>query len=145
MKTGTFAVIILMALGLTSCEKKEIYTVRDETAEQVNWFCGEFDVERWMECSDADSLNKYYKADIRIQHLDCDAVHYGQVNCYLYVGPDIQTPLPYNRHYENRVGQKWTRTIDYEYYEGGITIYVTDNDFAGDVPGPMTFRITLAW
>ena len=39
----------------------------------------------------------------------------------------------------------WTRTIDYEYYNGGMTIYVTDSDFAGDVPGPIAFRVMMSW
>lgn len=144
MKARTFAAIVFVALGLTSCERY-VYTVRDETSEEVRWYSGEFNVERWIEGCDADGLNRYYMANVSIPRLDYNAVRYGQVSCYLYVGPGTQAPLPYVRHYENYKDQRWTRTIDYEYYEGGITIYVTDNDFAGDVPEPITFRIILSW
>ena len=144
MKTITFAAIAVMALGLCSCERY-VYTVRDETTEEVRWYSGEFTLEHWIECCDADGLNRYYKADVSIPRLNSKTIRNGQINCYLYVGQDIQAPLPYVRHFENYQGQRWTCTVDFEYYSGGITIYVTDNDFAGDVPEPMSFRIALSW
>lgn len=144
MKGRIFAAIAVMALGLTSCERY-VYTIRDETSEEIRWYSAEFNVERWVECCDADGLNRYYVADISIPRITSNVIRYGQVNCYLFVGAETQTPLPCVRHYENLKAQLWTRTIDYEYYNGGLSIYVTDNDFAGDVPEPMSFRITMAW
>lgn len=144
MKKIAFAAMAIMAFGLMSCEN-DASTIRDELSEEVRWYSGEFNVDCWTRLSDTDGLNGYYKADVRIPNLNYSVLRGGQVNCYLFVGKDAQAPLPYVRHYENGSGQRWTRTIDYEYYDGGVTVYVTDSDFAGDVPEAMSFRIMLAW
>lgn len=144
MKTVTFTAIMIMTLGLVSCERY-VTTVRNETTDDVRWYSAEFCVDYWTACCDADGLNGYYKADVRIYDLNYKILRSGQVSCYMYVNADTQTPLPCVRHYENYRGQMWTRTIDYEYYNGGMTIYVTDSDFAGDVPGPISFRVMMSW
>lgn len=144
MKTVTFTAIAIMTLGLVSCEGY-VSTVRNETTDCVRWYSCEFCVNCWTECCDAEGLNRYYKADVSVYHLSGEVTRAGQVSCYMYVDNDVQAPLPSVRHYENNEGQMWTRTIDYDYYCGGMTIYVTDSDFAGGVPGPMAFRVMLSW
>lgn len=144
MKAGKLAAIAVMALGVTSCDRY-VNTLRNETSEEVRWYSADFHVDRWTKVYDADGLNGYYKADVKVSYLDYAVLRGGQVNCYLYTSTETQTPLPNVRHYENSAGQRWTRTIDYEYYSGGLTIYVTDNDFACDVPGGMYFRVVYSW
>lgn len=144
MKARILLVIILLTLGLTSCEN-DARTLRSVTNEDVNWYSGEFTVDRWEKCCDRDGLNVYYRAEVRIDRINYMVFRGGQVNCYLYIDQYTQAPLPNVRHYENKEGQMWTRTIDYDYYEGGMTIYVTDSDFAGDYPDPMSFRLILTW
>lgn len=144
MKTRIIAAIILGAVGLMSCED-DARTLRVETTEDVCWYSGEFSIGHWTKVSDRNGLNSYYKADVRLNNMNYDVISGGLVNCYLFVDADVQAPLPCVRHYENAEGQMWTRTIDYEYYYGGLTVYVTDSDFAGENPGPMSFRIMLSW
>lgn len=144
MKTWTFTAVILMTLGLGSCTF-EANTLRNDVAEEVRWYSGEFQISRWEKVCDEDGLNGYYRANVMIPQLQYSILRGGQVNCYMFLDGNAQAPLPCVRHYENLYGQTWTRTIDYEYYDGGITVFVTDSDFAGDVPDILSFRIMLAW
>lgn len=145
MKTRIITAIVLATIGLASCSESDTFALRDQCTEDACWYSGEFDVNRWTKVSDRDGLNSYYMADIRVPRLDYEIMRGGLVNCYLFVNSNTQTPLPCVRHYENADGQLWTRTIDFEYYNGGVTVFVTDSDFSGDVPDSMTFRIMLSW
>lgn len=145
MKTKIIAAAIaFMAFGLMSCED-DTRTLRSDVADEVRMYSGEFPVEHWTKCSDRGGLNPYYKADIRCSKITYTVLRGGQVNCYLYTGNTSQVQLPCVRHYENAQGDQWTRTIDCEYWDGGVTVYVTDSDFAGGTPEPMSFRIMLSW
>lgn len=145
MKTGIIAAAMaIMALGLTSCEDGT-RTLRSEVVEDVRMFSSEFNVCHWTKVTDRDGLNTYYKHDISCPEIKHQVLRGGQINCYLYTGEDSQVPLPCVRHYENENGNRWTRTIDCEYWVGGVTVYVTDSDFAGGVPDNMSFRIMLSW
>lgn len=144
MKKGIFTAVILMTMGLVSCTI-ETTTLRNDVAEEIRWYSGEFNVSRWEKVCDADGLNSYFRADVIVPQLNYSVLRGGQVNCYMLLDKNSQAPLPCVRHYENLYGQTWTRTIDYEYYDGGITVFVTDSDFAGEVPDILSFRIMLAW
>lgn len=71
------------------------------------------------------------------------------VNAYIYVGNDIQTALPYVRHYRNDAGDVlWTETIYCEYSPGTVTFFVNISDFQYDPdnlaePGNKEFRVVL--
>ena len=66
----------------------------------------------------------------------------------------VQTQLPCTRYMSDGKHQ-WTRTIDFDFYKRGITIYVTDfvtqneastkpsDDFVPDEPGEIKFRIAV--
>ncbi|MCQ2083410.1 MAG: hypothetical protein MJY58_02800 [Bacteroidaceae bacterium] len=146
MKTKiiTTVAIAFMTFGLMSCDN-DTRTLRSEIAEEVNMYSGEFYIDHWTKVSDSHGLNTYYKADVRIPKITCNVLNWGQINCYLYTGRDSQMTLPCVRHYENEQGDRWTSTIDCEYWDGGLTVYVTDSDFAGGIPDRMSFRIMLSW
>lgn len=141
MKNGIlFAVMVLLCMtGLSSCD---LVSLRDETTNEVKWKSLEICATEWTKCSDAKGLNTYYKYSTRISELNYDVLKGGIVQCFLYDG-DTQVALPDSRHYEDEKGNRWTRTIDFEVYSGGISIYVTDNDFSGEAPGTLRFRLTL--
>ena len=144
MKTEVIAAVMaFMAFGLVSCDDSR--TLRSDVAEEVRMYSGEFSVDHWTKVSERDGTNQYYKHDIKCHEIDYDVLRGGQINCYLYTGTDSQVPLPCVRHYENGNGDRWTRTIDCEYWHGGLTIFVTDSDFAGSVPEPMSFRVMVSW
>lgn len=129
-------------LSLVSCDD-DSRTLRHETTEDVIWSSVELSAYNWEKCADRNGLNSYYKCSVRTPDITYQVMKGGVVNCYLYDG-SAQAQLPSVRHYENGLGQFWTRTIDYEYYSGGVTFYVTDSDFAGDAPGLLKFRLMIA-
>jgi len=146
MKTRIIlAALLLTSLGMVSCAD-DADTLRSDISSETRWYSGEFTVAatEWIKVADRNGLNSYYKADKHISELTYDVLRGGQVNCYLYVADNTQAPLPNVRHYENNNGQMWTRTVDYEFYYGGVTVYVTDSDFAGNTPESMTFRISIS-
>ena len=103
----------------------------------------DFEIKKFV---DRDGMNCYFKCNKKVSDLTYAVLDGGMVNCYLYVdNSDTQAQLPTVRHFENREGHLWTRTIDYEYYSGGVTFYVTDSDFAGEQPGTMDFRLMFAY
>jgi len=144
MKKFMKAAILSLAcmFTLASCDE-DGRTLRHETTDDVIWSSVELTASNWEKCVDRNGENTYYKCSVRTNALTYDVIRGGLVNCYLYDG-DAQAQLPCVRHFQN--GQSyWTRTIDYEYYSGGLTFYVTDSDFAGDRPGVLTFRLMVAY
>ena len=136
-----------MAGGFTACDE-DFDCLRNETRDEVDWFTTKVTIEPrdWNY-----SPNGYYYTDVKVRELDRDVFRGGIVCCYLYDGKDVQIQLPYTRHY-NEGGQEWTRTIDYDFYKHGVTIYVTDyspnqgsngDKFEPECPDEMTFRIAL--
>lgn len=145
MKTGIIATAIaFLAFGLVSCED-DSHTLRSEVAEDIRMYSTEFNINHWTKVTDRDGLNTCYAADVRIPRINLTVLRGGQLNCYIYTGCDSQSPLPCVRHNENAQGDMWTRTVECEYWDGGLTVYVTDSDFAGGVPDPMSFRVMLSW
>ncbi len=67
-----------------------------------------------------------------------------------YDDGNTQYPLPYVRTFEEPIGggqvRRYTRTIDYEFRRGGISFYVTNDDFQYPVkPGETKFRVVIIW
>jgi len=67
----------------------------------------------------------------------------GNVQTY-YMMNGAQQALPYVRHYETNA-TRWTRTVDFEYAVGSMTIFVTNSDFLIDPPVGMDFRVVMTW
>lgn len=145
MKTIFKTAVLSLAcvLPLVSCED-DTRTLRNETTDDVIWSSVELTAANWEKCADRQGLNTYYRCSVRTSAINYQVLNGGMVNCYLYDG-NAQAQLPSVRHYENAQNQFWTRTIDYEYYNGGVTFYVTDSDFAGEKPGVLTFRLMVAF
>lgn len=139
----TICLFAAMAFFAVSCDD-DTRNLRNETTEDVIWRSIEIKADSWIKCADREGLNPYYKTSVNVPQINNNVLKGGIVTCYLYDG-DAQAPLPSVRHYENASNQLWTRTIDYEYYSGGVTFYVTDSDFAGQYPGTLYFRLMLAW
>ena len=142
-KYMTICLLMAMTFAAASCDS-DTRSLRNETTEDVIWRSLEIKADNWVRCSDRDGLNSYYTTSISVPQITNQVLRGGVVNCYLYDG-DAQAQLPSVRHYENAAHQFWTRTIDYEYYSGGVTFYVTDSDFAGTSPGVLFFRLMMAW
>ena len=70
----------------------------------------------------------------------------GAVIVYYLDSNNVQQPLPYVRHYQNSDGTVWTQTIDFDYSNGDMNIYVTNSNFAPISPTvDMNFRVVLMW
>ena len=68
----------------------------------------------------------------------------GVVLCYLYDN-ERQIMLPSVRHYSDG-DFLWTQTIDYEYYVGGIEIFLTNSDFYyPETPTDMLFVLQILY
>lgn len=98
----------------------------------------------WQEYTDNDGFNLYYSASFNMPEITKNVYDFGNVNTYITFD-QAQQILPYVRHYENEVGNMWTRTVDYEYEPGKLRIFVTNSDFYRLQPETMTFRVVLMW
>ena len=98
----------------------------------------------WQSIADANGLNRYYKYSFKISGITQAMVNNGAAFAYMD-NSDYQVALPSVRHYENLSGEKWTRTIDFDYSATDVTFYVTNSDFAIDPPGEMYFKVVFIW
>jgi len=98
----------------------------------------------WQAYRDSEGLNLYYAVDVPVPEITRDIFLDGLIQCYLY-NDGRQIVLPSVRHYQNKFGDYWTQTIDYEYYVNGISFYVTNSDFAIDPPGNMLFVLQILY
>jgi hypothetical protein len=98
----------------------------------------------WIESTDGNGLNRYYSCHFSMPEITYTIFKTGSVTAYYYNG-DAQQLLPYVRHYQNTLGEYWTQTVDFDYTQGGIDIYVTTSDFAAIKPDAMDFRVVLMW
>jgi len=98
----------------------------------------------WVENVDNQGLNRYYSCHFNMPEITSTVFNSGSVIAYIIVNNSTsQQNLPYVRHFENANGALWTQTIDFDYAEGGINIYVTNSDFAVDPPSAMDFRVVV--
>ncbi|NDP21747.1 MAG: hypothetical protein GZ091_11805 [Paludibacter sp.] len=98
----------------------------------------------WVESFDDDGINRYYSSYFSMPEITSTVFNDGSVNAYVLID-NTQQPLPYVRHYEDINSNLWTRTVDYNFTQGGMNIFVTNSDFISDPPGTMSFRIVLMW
>ncbi|HET9571730.1 MAG TPA: hypothetical protein VFP20_10025 [Bacteroidales bacterium] len=129
-----FAVVTL----LTSCSVDS----RDTTT-VVNL---NVSVQDWQINSDAANSNPlYYSYTFSMPEINSFVYGQGLVQAYI-VFDGAQQPLPYVQHYQGTDGTNtwiWTRTIDFRYSPGELTVYVTNSDFFTDPPEAMNFRVVL--
>lgn len=143
--------VLLAAAGFVSCDE-DLDHMRNGVSDDVDWTTKKVTVQErdWVYQSNRDNSGGYYYADIKVRDLNSDVFRGGLVCCYLYDGNDVQIPLPCTRTISDSA-HEWQRTIDFEFYRKGITIYVTDyipqtgasNNFEPNEPGEMKFRIAL--
>lgn len=98
----------------------------------------------WVAHTDDAGLNRYYSSSVSVRDLKSLVYEKGAVIAYMLMD-GYQLTLPYIRHYENSKGERWTRTVDFDFSDGVINFYVTNSDFAVDPPGAMDFRVVLMW
>ncbi len=98
----------------------------------------------WIESTDNDGRNRYYSCSFFMPEITPAVYEYGSVQAYVTFD-NTQQVMPYVRHYEDINGNRWTRTVDYDYSEGNLIVYVTNSDFIRDLPETMTFRVVLMW
>lgn len=103
---------------------------------------------QWTPHMDVDGYNLFYSRTISMPEITPNIYTYGSVLTYYVMYNDLnvqvaQQVLPYVRHYENSNGARWTRTVDFEYSIGSLTIIVTNSDFLNEVPPQMDFRVVI--
>ncbi|MDI9544419.1 MAG: hypothetical protein ACOX59_07425 [Bacteroidales bacterium] len=99
----------------------------------------------WQEYVDNDGKNRYYSCSYNVPEIDHNVYNYGAVLCYVDLD-GAQQILPYVRHYEDLEGAQWTRTVDFEYSQGKVNLFVTNSDFVVDRPSEtMYFRLVLIY
>ncbi len=132
---------ILISLFLYSCDT----TVFERETTEWTFINLEAKPADWQEYVDNDGKNRYYSCSFNVPEIDYDVYDYGAVLCYVDLN-GAQQIMPYVRHYEDLNGAKWTRTIDYEYSQGKVNIFVTNDDFVEDPPSEtMYFRLVLIY
>lgn len=100
----------------------------------------------WTQVLDKDGLNRYYTCHFQMSEINSFIFTDGSVSVSYFKNNTVQVPLPYVSHFENLAGNLWTQTVDFDYSQGGMNIYVTNSDFAVDPPTiDMKFRVVLMW
>lgn len=132
--------ILIVALTTVSCVKMDD-DINELNIKTILLKVKEAD---WEEIRDNEGLNRFYSASFTIPEINRQVLSFGNLNAYVLFDGSQQV-LPYVRHYENVEGAMWTRTVDYEYLEGKLNIYVTNSDFIQDFPEEMSFRIVIIW
>jgi len=139
MKLKKTIFLLLAVVALSSCssydDETQIKTVY-LTVRQSDW------TENINTSTDAPVTKRYYSASFTMPEITSNVTENGLVQVYTYDG-SVQEVLPYVRHYGDSSDALWTRTVDYDFSNGNLTIYVTDSDFAADLPGSMDFRVVI--
>lgn len=130
--------LLSTTLLLVSCEFNNV----DET--NIKVINLEVSSDEWIQNTDEDGLNRYYSASFTMPEITSTVYEWGNVNAYITFD-NAQQVLPYVRHFENSEGIMWTRTVDYEYQQGRLNIFVTNSDFFEIQPETMSFRVVLIW
>lgn len=98
----------------------------------------------WVENVDVKGKNRYYSSHFNMPEITPFIFSSGTVNTFIKID-NKQQALPYVRHFENDLLVMWTRTVDYEFMEGGLNVFVTNSDFYKQTPETMRFRVVLMW
>ena len=133
--------LFMIALFVVSCEGPE-----GPQGYGTNWKIIDLTIKSsdWTENIDKDGLNRYYSCNFNIPEIDATVYNDGTVNSYIITGASQQV-LPSVLHLENLAGERWTQTIDYDFSEGSLNVYLTNSDFADYPPGDMKIRVVLMW
>lgn len=126
-----------LATMLASCS---LNSVQDNSIQVINLTARAVD---WTSHVDDNDLNLYYSCTFPMPEITANFYDHGSVQTF-YMMTGAQQALPYVRHYETNLS-KWTRTVDFEYAVGSMTIFVTNSDFAVDPPDGMDFRVVMMW
>jgi len=131
-----------LAAMLTSCGDTLVteYVTEDYHIQKINLTTGPND---WVASVDENGRNLYYSCTFDMPEFTSTFYEAGVVHAY-YMMNGAQQALPYVRHYETNLAQ-WTRTVDFEYGIGKMTVFVTNSDFAVDPPVGMDFRVVMMW
>jgi len=134
--------LLIFALGILFLSSCESYP---EVLENKQVFYFDVKAKDWVKNSDRDGLNTYYSCHFKVKGLNtCADLDHCAALGFICLGSNDQA-LPYTRHYENKSGDAWTQTVDFDYSLSEVNFYVTDSDFAGDRPEKMSFRIMYIW
>lgn len=129
--------LLLITLAIVSCHD----STKEIQYQSINLSVNSAD---WIENVDAAGLNRYYTCHFSMPEITSLVFNSGSVVAYIVLSNSTaQQNLPYVRHYQNASGALWTQTIDFDYSEGGLNIYVTNSDFAVDPPAAMDFRVVI--
>jgi hypothetical protein len=99
-----------------------------------------FEISHWTKGVDADN-NIFYFCNLDVPEITSELYSYGTIIAY-NVMSDVQVALPYVRHFKSGDAM-WTRTVDYDFSPGKMTVYVTNSDFFDEVPSAMSLRVVL--
>lgn len=141
MKLFHYVFLALAIMVLSSCEIHNSYP-EDITNKQVFRF--EVKASDWASITDQNGLNRYYRCRFNLTGVTSYMINNGAVMGYIEFD-NAQQALPYTRHYENLAGDRWTRTVDFDYSRNDVHFYVTNNDFINDPPETMFFRLVFMW
>lgn len=131
-----------LATLLTSCGDTIVqeYTTENYNIKVINLTARQSD---WIPYVDVNGLNRYYSCSFDMPEFTPAFYENGTVQTY-YMMNGAQQALPYVRHFETDLN-RWTRTVDFEYAAGSMTLFVTNSDFAIDPPVGMDFRVVMMW
>ncbi len=140
MKKSVFLMLLTaLVLGFSSCGDSDVYNYyENQDVIQRTLSVGS---REWVKMQ-SENMPVYYAATFQISELNYRVFNTGIVSCEIVLG-DSRQPLPYSTHYMNGQGEMWTRTIDFQYKVGEVTIFVTNNDFFDELPESMNFRLSI--
>jgi len=100
----------------------------------------------WIYNSDSAHFDPlYYSYSFSMPEITSSVYSRGLVQVYM-VFDGAQQALPYVQHNQDTNGVdiwNWTRTIDFQYSVGELTVFVTNSDFFDERPEAMDFRVVL--
>jgi len=86
----------------------------------------------------------YYSVSFNVPEITENIFLDGVILCYLFYD-GRQIILPSVRHYQDG-SFLWTQTIDFEYWKGGLEIFVTNSDFYyPERPASMLFVLQILY
>ena len=123
-----FAVVTLLASCSTDTTTVVNLTVREQD---------------WTVNSEPDiNIPLYYSCTFSMPEINSILYEQGLVQAYI-VFNGVQQVLPFVQHKKDADGIMWTRTIDFRYAAGELTVFATNSDFIVDPPEAMDFRVVL--
>lgn len=117
----------------------------------TNWYTTAITVDEneWILMGQPNELNSFYYANKPLKELTKFIFDEGTVISYIETEKGVKNGMPLVLH---KAGQDasgeffWTQTYDFDFYQGGISFYITYSDFSTKVkPGSETFHVVLMW